>query len=61
MGEANDICKKLKNDCSFIIDSGKGEARIIELKLKTGQELEISKKAFEKRYEQLKVLSLARG
>lgn len=24
VGEANDICKKLKNDCSFIIDSGSG-------------------------------------
>jgi hypothetical protein len=24
VGEANDICRKLKNDCSFIIDSGSG-------------------------------------
>lgn len=35
-GEANDICKKLKNDCSFIIDSGNGSARIIEVNTKKG-------------------------
>lgn len=51
VGEANDICKKLKNDCSFIIDSESGQARIIEVKSKTGEETELTKKIFEKRYE----------
>lgn len=61
VGEANDICKKLKNDCSFIIDSGSGQARIIEVKSKTGEETELPKKMFEKRYEQLKIASLVRS
>lgn len=61
VGEANDICKKLKNDCSFLIDSGTGEARIVEVKTKTGEETTLSRKLFEKRYEQLKAASLVRG
>lgn len=61
VGEANDICKKLKNDCSFLIDSGNGEARIVEVKTKTGEEITLSRKLFEKRYEQLKAVSLVRG
>ncbi len=36
VGQANDICKKLRNDCSFIIDSGDGELKIVEVKTKTG-------------------------
>ncbi len=61
VGEANDICKKLKNDSSFIIDSGSGEPRIIEVQSKNGVEVELPKKMFEKRYEQLKIASLVRG
>lgn len=33
----NDISKRLKSDSSFIIDSGLGEPKIIEIKLKTGE------------------------
>ena len=53
VGEANDLCRKLKKDCSYIIDAEGGAARIIEAG-KAG-EATLGRKLFERRYEELKL------
>ncbi len=58
VGELNDICKRLKNDLTYVILTKEGgEIEIIEKSNKTDQSKEISQKMFERRYEELKTMN----
>lgn len=55
MGELNDICKRLKNDLSYVmVTKEDGLMEIVEKSNKSDSSKVISQKMFERRYEELK-------